>query len=83
MQTSVVIVNPGGTGNPIRAISARFAPLPPSNSLCFASPSVFLPKSYTYLMSLALDAFEAVAFFAGFDLADLVFFFWAISKCRV
>jgi hypothetical protein len=26
-------------------------------------------------MSLALDAFEAVAFFAGFDLADLVFFF--------
>ena len=30
LQASVVIVNPGGTGTPMRIISARFAPLPPS-----------------------------------------------------
>ena len=28
----VVIVKPGGTGKPIRTISARFAPFPPSKS---------------------------------------------------
>ena len=32
LQACVVIVNPGGTGNPIRTISARFAPLPPNKS---------------------------------------------------
>ncbi len=40
-QNSVEMVKPGGTGRPIEAISARFAPLPPSR---FRSP---LPPSET------------------------------------
>ena len=45
LHTSVVIVNPGGTGTPIRFISARLAPLPPSRFLMSALPSAFpLPK---------------------------------------
>ena len=45
LQTSVVIVNPGGTGTPIKFISARFAPLPPSRFLISALPSAFpFPK---------------------------------------
>jgi hypothetical protein len=44
VQTSVVIVNPGGTGRPMRHISARFAPLPPSSGFIVPLPSVFLPK---------------------------------------
>jgi len=43
------MVNPGGTGRPIEAISARFAPLPPNSSRMVALPSVFLPKAYTNL----------------------------------
>ena len=39
-QASVVIVKPGGTGNPIWTISARFAPLPPSKSDLLLSPNV-------------------------------------------
>ncbi len=42
---SVVMVKPGGTGSPIRVISARLAPLPPSRSLRSLFPSM---KSYTY-----------------------------------
>ena len=41
----MVTVNPGGTGRPMRVISARFAPLPPSRSAIAARPSA---KSYTY-----------------------------------
>src|SRR4051794_19850351 len=40
------MVKPGGTGRPIRVISARLAPLPPSRSLRSLLPSM---KSYTYL----------------------------------
>ncbi len=39
MQISVVMVNPGGTGRPRLLISARFAPLPPSNSFMSLLPS--------------------------------------------
>ena len=39
------IVNPGGTGSPIRVISARFAPLPPSRSFSSMPPSAN-PKTY-------------------------------------
>ena len=39
-QASVVIVKPGGTGNPICTISARLAPLPPSKSDLLLSPKV-------------------------------------------
>src|SRR6185312_17284590 len=46
-QASVVMVNPGGTGNPSLVISARFAPLPPSRSFWSLSPSV---KSNTNLV---------------------------------
>ena len=41
VHTSVVRVNPGGTGMPRRLISARPAPLPPSRSFMVASPSAF------------------------------------------
>ena len=37
---SVVMVNPGGTGNPICTISAILAPLPPSKSDLLLSPNV-------------------------------------------
>src|SRR5262245_10111694 len=43
------MVNPGGTGSPMRHISARFAPLPPSNGFIVPFPSVLRPKKYTYL----------------------------------
>ena len=42
---SVLTMNPGGTGRPIPAISARFAPLPPSRSLRSLFPSA---NAYTY-----------------------------------
>ena len=49
LQTSVEMVNPGGTGTPARLISARPAPLPPRVSFIFPSPSaVPPPKAYTY-----------------------------------
>src|SRR4051812_31175472 len=41
------MVNPGGTGRPIRVISARLAPLPPSRSFRSLLPSM---KSNTYLV---------------------------------
>ena len=41
VQTSVVIVKPGGTGRPRRVISARLAPLPPSRSFILAPPSAW------------------------------------------
>src|SRR5262249_40532045 len=42
------MVNPGGTGRPRPAISARFAPLPPSRFFIAALPSaVPPPKAYT------------------------------------
>src|SRR5262245_50619293 len=47
------MVNPPGTGRPISVISARPAPLPPSNSFCEPSPSARPPpKKYTYLVLL-------------------------------
>src|SRR5437016_7811704 len=50
LQTSVEIVNPGGTGRPALVISARPAPLPPRRSFIFRLPSAFpLPKKYTNL----------------------------------
>src|SRR5688500_12766156 len=51
------MVKPGGTGKPIRVISARLAPLPPRSGFMEPSPSAFLlPKRYTYFA-----AFEALA----------------------
>ena len=45
LQTSVEIVKPGGTGSLARDISASPAPLPPSVSFIFPSPSaVSLPN---------------------------------------
>jgi hypothetical protein len=44
----VLIVNPGGTGKPIEAISARLAPLPPRRARIAALPSVCWPKAKTY-----------------------------------
>ena len=59
------MVNPGGTGSPIEAISARFAPLPPSNSRRVALPSVLVPNAYTYLLGfLAIFFFEEEDLFA-------------------
>ena len=37
---SVVIIKPGGTGRPIRHISAKLAPLPPKRSRILALPSL-------------------------------------------
>src|ERR1051325_10635508 len=72
LQTSVEIVNPGGTGSPALVISASPDPLPPSRSFMFRLPSALpLPKKYTYCLrdfaawGLGLGAcFFAAAFFA-------------------
>src|SRR3546814_12704725 len=49
------MVKPGGTGRPIPAISARFAPLPPSRFLSPAPPSETPPpKRYTYCAIICL-----------------------------
>jgi hypothetical protein len=53
----VVIVNPAGTGNDIFTISARLAPLPPSNDFISAFPSAFFPpKKYTYLPGIYISS---------------------------
>ena len=58
LQASVVTVNPGGTGTPMRVISARLAPLPPSKPrtpsqlpACFSASSTSL-KRYTHLCDI-------------------------------
>ena len=43
VQTSVVMVKPGGTGMLRLTISARLAPLPPRSSFMAAVPSALLP----------------------------------------
>ena len=59
VQTSVVMVKPGGTGRLMLAISARFAPLPPRRLRMSARPSLCpAPKLYTHLV---ID----LAFYAG------------------
>ncbi len=46
------MVNPGGTGIPKFAISAKCDPFPPRRFLIVALPSVLLPpKKYTYFFS--------------------------------
>src|SRR5258708_6505546 len=53
LQTSVEMVNPGGTGSLARDISARPAPLPPSTSFILPSPSADPPPNeYTYFFIL-------------------------------
>src|SRR6188508_3089855 len=54
------MVKPAGTGRPMRHISARLAPLPPSSGFIVPLPSVFLPKRYTNLP----DGVFAAAVFA-------------------
>src|SRR5215211_7734517 len=58
------MVKPGGTGRPMRHISARFAPLPPSSGFIVPLPSVLRPKRYTYLPA----PFAADAVALGFGL---------------
>src|SRR6185437_11183216 len=72
------MVNPGGTGRPRLAISARFAPLPPSRSRISALPSALpSPKVNTHLPAgtdvvAGLPAFDLAAGF-GAGLAGLFF----------
>src|SRR3954465_5305185 len=47
------MVKPDGTGSPMRPISARFAPLPPSSGFIDPLPSVLRPNKYTYFAPLA------------------------------
>src|SRR3954462_13672778 len=47
------MVNPGGTGSPIRHISPRFAPFPPSSAFIVPLPSVWRPNRYTYFFAPA------------------------------
>ena len=56
-QAAVVTTKPGGTGSPIRAISARFAPFPPSRSRIDASPSA---KCITHRVAGPVDTEGAV-----------------------
>src|SRR5437660_7823067 len=57
MQSLAEIVNPGGTGRPRFAISARPAPLPPRMSRMAAEPSARPgPKKYTHRRSAGTGA---------------------------
>src|SRR5947207_6713726 len=57
MQSLAEIVNPGGTGRPRFAISARPAPLPPRMSRMAAEPSARPgPKKYTHRSSAGTGA---------------------------
>src|SRR5688572_20742825 len=86
------MVKPGGTGRPMRHISARFAPLPPSSGFIVPLPSVFFPNAYTYFpaaFGAALAAlFFTEAFFATLFVPPLFFattrpaFFFAKSALR-
>jgi len=50
------MVKPGGTGRPMRVISARFAPLPPRMGFMLASPS----GTYTCTKSVLGETVKAV-----------------------
>src|SRR4051812_30846775 len=77
LQTSVEIVNPGGTGRPALVISARPEPLPPSRSFMLRLPSALpAPKKYTYFGDLGLE----LEFFPA---ARFVFFFFAIRRISI
>src|SRR6185312_11263880 len=66
------MVKPGGTGRPRLDISARLAPLPPSNSRRPALPSALpSPNRYTHLPAFA--AAEDFTVFAVLDFAALAF----------
>src|SRR6516225_5070138 len=59
------MVKPAGTGRPMRHISARLAPLPPSSSFILPLPSAALPpKEYTYLL-IEMCSCETAPRFAG------------------
>src|SRR5690349_24883818 len=61
------MVKPGGTGSPMRHISARLAPLPPSSGFIVPLPSVLRPNRYTNFPRAAFAPFcfvFPVAFFA-------------------
>src|ERR1017187_7303976 len=87
VQTSVVMVNPGGTGTPMLVISARFAPLPPSRFFMSLFPSALPPpKKYTRLMrfpaawGLALDLVAlGVRALVGFLVLFPVFYLVALE----
>src|SRR5206468_8967961 len=54
LQTSVEMVNPGGTGRPAFVISASPDPLPPSRSFIVRLPSALpFAKEYTYFLDFA------------------------------
>jgi hypothetical protein len=75
VQTSVVIVNPAGTGSPIRLISARFAPFPPRSGFIPPFPSALPdPNEYTYFGAFAEADFldEVPAFARAFRDLDFV-----------
>src|SRR4029079_2873599 len=87
VQTSVVIVKPGGTGRPMLAISARFAPLPPSRFFISFVPSAFPPPkknvrfaTFPAFLRIAVLALTLTPFlwpflsatFLGFSDLDLV-----------
>src|SRR5574344_1940275 len=75
------MVNPGGTGRPRDAISARLAPLPPRRSFISFDPSESLPPNpYTYFF-----AFTAIPIPPCQQLrcagASLFFFFFFSFYC--
>src|SRR5262245_3867565 len=73
------MVKPGGTGSPIRHISARLAPLPPSSGFMLPLPSVLAPNMYTYFAPLPvvftlalLFACAPAAFFLAINTVSLL-----------
>src|ERR1700749_2827608 len=72
------MVKPGGTGSPRFAISARFAPLPPSRSRISDLPSALpLPKVNTHLPAGTADVadFFGAGLAAGFGAGFAAVFF--------
>src|SRR5206468_2549839 len=88
LQTSVEIVNPGGTGRPALVISASPEPLPPRRSFMWRLPSALpFPKKYAYLRDLELeevdfDFFGAVAVGIVSSVARKVDDWWVLQPDR-
>src|ERR1051326_6791614 len=62
------MVKPGGTGRPMRLISARLAPFPPSKGFMLPSPSAFLfPNKSTYFSDFEFVAIKFLRYQVSTD----------------
>ena len=71
---SVVMTNPGGTGNPARAISPELAPLPPATANVASAPAIKFFKPIIVFLSYEFLSRDYFGKFCGSS-QDLFFDF--------